>query len=171
MSEEIIMSDPSFKDQFKVFSKFGAAGSDGKQITLTQSDKWLKQAQIIDGKKVTTTDTGICFKKFRKQKLAFDDYNKYIDDLAKAKQLDAEDIKAQLAACVAPDVSGTTSAVKVGGVERLTDTSKYTGASKQRFDASGKGRGLAGREYIADSSGYVQGYKEKGAYNKKHPRR
>lgn len=30
-------------------------------------------------------------------------------------------------------------------VNRLTDTSKYTGSSKQRFDETGKGKGIAGR--------------------------
>lgn len=37
----------SFKDQFKAFSKFGDVKSDGKFITLSQSDKWMKQAQVI----------------------------------------------------------------------------------------------------------------------------
>jgi hypothetical protein len=36
----------SFKDQFKAFSKFGDVKSDGKFITLSQSDKWMKQAQV-----------------------------------------------------------------------------------------------------------------------------
>jgi len=31
-------------------------------------------------------------------------------------------------------------------LSRLTDTSKYTGAHKQRFDSTGKGKGLAGRD-------------------------
>lgn len=56
---------PAFKEQFKAFSKFGDTKSDGKQITLSQSDKWMKQAKVIDGKKITTTDTGIHFKKFK----------------------------------------------------------------------------------------------------------
>lgn len=36
----------SFTDQFKAFSKFGDVKSDGKFITLSQSDKWMKQAQV-----------------------------------------------------------------------------------------------------------------------------
>lgn len=35
----------------------------------------------------------------------------------------------------------------------MTDTSKYTGAHKQRFDASGHGRGAAGRR---DNTGGVK---------------
>ncbi len=55
----------AFKEQFKAFSKFGDTKSDGKHITLSQSDKWMKQAKVIDGKTITTTDTGIHFKKFK----------------------------------------------------------------------------------------------------------
>ena len=56
---------PSFKAQFKAFSKFGDPKSDGKHLTLSQSDKWMKQAKVIDGKKINTTDTGIYFKKLK----------------------------------------------------------------------------------------------------------
>lgn len=42
----------SFKDQFKAFSKFGDVKSDGKFITLSQSDKWMKQAQVRANKSV-----------------------------------------------------------------------------------------------------------------------
>lgn len=38
----------TFKDQFKAFSKYGDVKSDGKFITLSQSDKWMKQAQVIN---------------------------------------------------------------------------------------------------------------------------
>lgn len=53
----------SFVASFKAFSKFGDTQSNGKLITLSQSDKWMKQAKVIDNKKITTTDTGIYFKK------------------------------------------------------------------------------------------------------------
>lgn len=56
---------PNFSEKFKQFSKFGDTKSDGKQITLSQSDKWMKQAKVIDGKTITSTDTGIYFKKLK----------------------------------------------------------------------------------------------------------
>ena len=31
--------------------------------------------------------------------------------------------------------------------DRLSETSKYTGSYKERFDESGKGKGLSGREW------------------------
>merc|ERR1711874_837724 len=58
---------PSLREQFRGFSKFGDTKSDGKLISLSQSDKWFKQAKVIDGKKgsITTTDTSIGFSKLK----------------------------------------------------------------------------------------------------------
>lgn len=52
-------------------------------------------------------------------------------------------------------------------MDRLTDTTKYTGAHKERFDESGKGKGKVGREDIPDGSGYVGAYKGSGTYEEK----
>jgi hypothetical protein len=52
---------------------------------------------------------------------------------------------------------------------RLTDTSKYTGSHKERFDASGKGKGLEGRRDVVDGSGYVASFKDKLDLNKDSP--
>lgn len=51
-------------------------------------------------------------------------------------------------------------------VNRLTDTSKYTGTHKQRFDDSGKGKGIVGRKDQPDGSGYVSGYQNKDTFGK-----
>jgi len=52
--------------------------------------------------------------------------------------------------------AGTPSPKKGDSVfDRLTDSKKYTGAHKHRFDDSGKGRGKAGRDVIAKGSGHV----------------
>lgn len=52
--------------------------------------------------------------------------------------------------------------------DRLTDTSKYTGAHKARFDDQGKGKGIEGRTDVADASGYVTAFKDKDTYDKTH---
>jgi hypothetical protein len=45
-----------------------------------------------------------------------------------------------------PKTTGTSATATKGNIyDRLTDTRGYTGAHKQRFDASGRGRGAAGR--------------------------
>ena len=59
--------DPALlKKQFKLFAKFGDKAADGTTIKLSQSDKWFKQAGVIQAKGVTTTDTGIAFRKISK---------------------------------------------------------------------------------------------------------
>ncbi|XP_003696054.1 tubulin polymerization-promoting protein homolog [Apis florea] len=156
----------SFLQSFKAFSKFGDPKSDGKLITLSQSDKWMKQAKVIDGRKITTTDTGIYFKKHKSMKLGIEQYKSFLDELAKSKKVDPAEMKKKMANCGPPGVSagagGTGKAAST--VDRLTDVSKYTGSHKQRFDESGKGKGIAGRKDIPDQSGYVQGYQNKDTY-------
>lgn len=54
-------------------------------------------------------------------------------------------------------------------VVRVTDTTKYTGSHKLRFDEEGKGKGMAGRDSLVKGRGhvtsvaaqepYVQGFK------------
>lgn len=93
-----------FKESFKAFSKFGDTKSDGKQLTLSQSDKWMKQAKVID-KNITTTDTAIHFKKLKHMKLSFAEYSKFLDDLATAKKIDVAEIKEKMSNCGAPGVA------------------------------------------------------------------
>uniref|UniRef100_A0A182N999 Tubulin polymerization-promoting protein homolog n=1 Tax=Anopheles dirus TaxID=7168 RepID=A0A182N999_9DIPT len=161
------VSTAAFREQFKAFSKFGDTKSDGKHLTLSQSDKWMKQAKVID-KKITTTDTGIHFKKLKSMKLTIEDYNKFLDDLAKTKKVELEEIKNKMANCGAPGVHNSTPGKAAETVARLTDTSKYTGSHKQRFDEAGKGKGIAGRKDLVDQSGYVSGYGHKNTYDKTH---
>lgn len=158
----------SFKEQFKAFSKFGDLKSDGKFLTLSQSDKWMKQAHVID-KKITTTDTGIHFKKLKSMKLTIGDYNKFLEDLAKTKGVELSEIKNKMAGCGAPGSHQVKANAKAAEtVARLTDTSRYTGSSKQRFDETGKGRGIAGRKDVPSGDGYVAGYKHKDTFDKTH---
>eukprot|EP01113_Clastostelium_recurvatum_P032364 TRINITY_DN4150_c0_g1_i1.p1 TRINITY_DN4150_c0_g1~~TRINITY_DN4150_c0_g1_i1.p1 ORF type:complete len:231 (-),score=71.51 TRINITY_DN4150_c0_g1_i1:50-682(-) len=48
-----------------------------------------------------------------------------------------------------------------GVLDRLTDTSKYTGSHKERFDAEGKGKGKSGRMDLVPDDGYVASFREK----------
>lgn len=62
----------------------------------------------------------------------------------------------------------TKSPAAAAAVDRLTDTSKYTGSHKQRFDDTGKGKGISGRKELVDGAGYVSGYQHKDTYDKAH---
>ena len=48
---------------------------------------------------------------------------------------------------------------KTAALDRLTDTSKYGGTHRQRFDSTGKGKGKEGREDVGGKDGYVTGSK------------
>ncbi|XP_064466740.1 tubulin polymerization-promoting protein homolog isoform X3 [Ornithodoros turicata] len=160
----------SFEAQFKAFAKFGDSKSTGEAITLSNSDKWFKQGKVIDGKKITTTDTGIYFKQVAKTKkaLAIKDYEQFLQIIGKNKKVEVEDIKQKLRTCGPPATTRTTPVATGGAVARLTDHTKYTGTHKQRFDDTGKGKGKDGREDPPDESGYVTGYKDQGNYDKTH---
>lgn len=56
----------SFRQLFRIYAKFGDSNRSGETITLTCSDKWLRQAKIVDNRRVSTTDTGIYFKQVAK---------------------------------------------------------------------------------------------------------
>lgn len=157
----------SFEKAFYEYAKFGGTKSDGKQITLSNIDKWMKEAGVFDEKKITSTDTGICFSKFKSKTLDYKTYLQYIELLAKEKNVNPETLKEKLNKSH-PGTGTAATCDKSKIVERMTDASKYTGSHKERFDIRGKGKGISGREDDADTSGYVQGYKEKDTYDEKH---
>merc|ERR1719273_2813971 len=138
----------ALKEQFEAYGKFGDKAADGKSIKLSQSDKWFKQAKVIDGKAITTTDTGIAFRKISKNspKLSFVEWNKYLDEIAKSKKTETNILKAKLVDCGKPGLSGATAIAKNSAMDRLTDTSRYGGTHKQRFTPEGKGKGKEGRD-------------------------
>ncbi|XP_026319402.1 TPPP family protein CG45057-like [Hyposmocoma kahamanoa] len=151
---------------FTEYAKFGNPKNDGKTITLSNVDKWLKDAGITDGKKVTTTDTGIAFQKLKSKAITFSQFNEFLDGLCKSKSLNLEEVKGKLEQS-SPSKAGTTAADASGVVNRMTDTTKYTGTHKERFDAEGKGKGQEGRTDATDNTGYVSGYKNKDTFDKK----
>jgi len=114
------------RDQFQLFSKFGDKSSDGSTIKLSQSDKWFKQAGVIKPRGVSSTDTGIAFRKISKKapRLSFPAWCKYLDEIATAKKMDVNTIKNKLVECGAPGITGGTKIAKSAAMRRLTDTSK-----------------------------------------------
>lgn len=84
-----------------------------------------------------------------------------MEELAKSKKIEPQEILDKLANCGPPGLSSATRAAHSNVVDRLTDTSKYTGSHKERFDSTGKGRGIEGRKDVSDGSGYVAAFKEK----------
>ena len=50
----------------KIVFQLSLKSSDGTTIKLSQSDKWFKQAGLFKSRGITTTDTGIVYKKISK---------------------------------------------------------------------------------------------------------
>lgn len=104
---------------------------------------------------------------YRKKSIDFKAFNEYLEDVVKGKGITSADLKVKLQAAGPPGVNAT-KPVNTGAVSRLTDTSKYTGSHKERFDATGKGKGKEGRVDLPSKDGYVSGYKNKNTFNETH---
>ncbi|XP_782492.2 tubulin polymerization-promoting protein family member 2 [Strongylocentrotus purpuratus] len=171
------MSDGQLQDVFKSFCAFGAGSKDAAPVM--DNSKWGKMFRDLKlyDKKFTSTDTDIIFnrpevKSKTDRKINFAQFKKALELCAEKKYGSKDDVQKlieKICAGKGPGTSGATKASKAGGVDRLTDSSKYTGSHKERFDESGKGKGLDGRkDFDAKAAeGYVGGYKGKDTYDKK----
>ena len=85
---------PNLHQQFLLFSKFGETSSNGSQITLTQSDKWMRQAKVIEGWNVTTTDTAIAFRKISRGSiwLEYNPWREFLEELTNRKGLSMQEV-------------------------------------------------------------------------------
>lgn len=92
-----------FQKQFEAFAKFGDPRSDGKQISLTQSDKWMKQARLL-GVSISTTDTAINFKKMKSNKLSLAEYLRFLEQLTSKKSGQLDEFKNKMTSCGTPSV-------------------------------------------------------------------
>lgn len=138
-------------DQFQEYSKLGDRRSDGSHITLSQSDKWLKQARVVDGRTLTSVDTAITWSRMAKNHvwMNFSEWLNYVEEISQDKQLDIHDVREALVLCgkpARPVQDFDTSSI----MARLTDVSLYGGTHRRRFDAKGKGLGMSGRRDVRD---------------------
>ncbi|XP_031599714.1 tubulin polymerization-promoting protein family member 2 [Oreochromis aureus] len=163
------------KTSFQRFAVHGDTKATGKEMNGKNFAKLCKDCNITDGKNVTTTDVDIVFSKVKAKSvrvITFEQFSQALTELApkRFKGKNKEESLQQLYGLIVgkePANIGVTKAAKAGAVDRLTDTSKYTGSHKERFDDTGKGKGKAGREDIPDTSGYVSAYKGSGTYEDK----
>nr|XP_003225414.2 PREDICTED: tubulin polymerization-promoting protein family member 3 [Anolis carolinensis] len=173
MAESIDMA--SLEESFRKFAIYGDTKATGQEMNGKNWAKLCKDCKVIDGKGVTGTDVDIVFSKVKGKTarvINYEEFKNALEELAPKRFKDKNKEEAyesicKLVAGKEPANVGVTKAKSVGAVERLTDTSKYTGSHKERFDESGKGKGKSGRENIVDTSGYVGAYKHAGTYDAK----
>ncbi|MBN3276380.1 TPPP3 protein, partial [Polyodon spathula] len=160
---------------FKKFAVHGDTKASGQEMTGKNFVKLCKDCRVIDGKNITTTDVDIVFSKVKPKSarvVNFEQFKQALKELAPKRfkgkgEEEALQETYRLIAGKEPANIGVTKTAKAGAVDRLTDTAKFTGAHKERFDDTGKGRGRAGREELPDTSGYVGAYKGAGTYEEK----
>ncbi|XP_023140052.1 tubulin polymerization-promoting protein family member 2 [Amphiprion ocellaris] len=163
------------QSSFYKFAVHGDTKATGKEMNGKNFAKLCKDCTIIDGKNVTTTDVDIVFSKVKAKSarvITFEQFNQALTELApkRFKGKNKDEALQQLYGLIIgrePTNVGVTKVAKAAAVDRLTDTTKYTGSHKERFDESGKGKGKSGREDIPDTSGYVSAYKGSGTYDDK----
>jgi len=155
------------KEAYKAFMVQG----DSKATAMTGKNfvKCCKDCKVIDGKKVTTTDADIEFSKNKTKgakTIDFEQFKACLVSMGKKRGLDADGVF-NLVAGKRPGLKGVTKVATGNNVDRMTDTSQYTGAHKERFDKDGKGKGVDGRVDRVENDGYVGNYKNKGTYEEK----
>ncbi|CAK8682419.1 unnamed protein product [Clavelina lepadiformis] len=171
MSKELQSVFEAYSAQGVGNVKGKAAGLNNKNFVKLCKDHILSSDANKGKKKITTTDADIDFSKhvtkgaktltlqqFENLLLV---WGEKIYGVGKEKEIFS------LVVDKKPMAKGVTKTSKTGGVEKMTDTSGYTGSHKQRFGEDGKGLGAAGRADIAENSGYVGNYKGQGTYEKK----
>nr|XP_057944961.1 tubulin polymerization-promoting protein family member 3 [Doryrhamphus excisus] len=160
---------------FRQFAIHGDTKATGNELNGKNWAKLCKDCKIIDGKNVTGTDVDIVFSKVKQKSsriITFEEFQLALEELASQRFKGKSHEEAlqsifRLVASGAPSNLSVTKTSKAGGVDRLTDTSRYTGTHKERFDQSGKGKGREGREDIVTNTGYVAAYKDAGTYDTK----
>ncbi|XP_037655314.1 tubulin polymerization-promoting protein [Choloepus didactylus] len=165
----------ALEEAFRRFAVHGDSRASGREMHGKNWSKLCRDCRVIDGKNVTVTDVDIVFSKIKGKScrtITFEQFQEALEELAgkrfrdKSKEEAVREVQ-RLVEGKSPVIAGVTKAVSSPTVSRLTDTSRFTGSHKERFDPSGKGKGKAGRVDLVDASGYVSGYRHAGTYDQK----
>jgi len=171
------MDEAAVKATFSAFAVQGVSSTqnqDTNNINNKNFSKLCKDCKVI-GQKCTSTDIDIVFSKVKTkgaQKINFDQFCQALREVApkrypsKSKD-DAQVAIFKLVENKSPGTNMATKQSKTGNVDKMTDSSMYTGSHKSRFNEDGSGKGIDGRYDKVDNSGYVGAYKGAGTYGKK----
>jgi len=173
---------------FDKFAKFGKTESQVKEMKggirmeTRNVQKLMKESGVLDAKytaqlldndimrvigKLVTTHAA----KYPKGTKTFEKegFDILLAQIAESKKTDVNSVIEKVnSAKGGPSLAGTTGVANKANVDRMTDTSQYTGSHKEKFDETGKGKGIAGREDRTENTGYVGNYKGANTFDKKH---
>ncbi|KAJ3385504.1 Tubulin polymerization-promoting protein member 2 [Entophlyctis sp. JEL0112] len=159
-----LRNNPDLRAAFEDFALFGApraalaaqspsaaAPRDPVSMDSAKFAKLCRDSGLIDNQSLSLIDVDIIFSKCKpvgKRKLDYAHFQKALLEIARVRQCDVEHVVA-LIVSTEPGINGTIpEASQI--VEKLTDTSLYTGSHRNRFDpVTGQGLGLSGREPVS----------------------
>ncbi|EDQ91845.1 uncharacterized protein MONBRDRAFT_3203, partial [Monosiga brevicollis MX1] len=126
------------------------------ELDSAKFTKLCKETKLIS-KSLTTTDADLIFTRVKakgQRKIGFAEFRSALEEVAKKTGQDVSAVEAKVTRAGGPQSSGT-QADSGGVLDRMTDTSQYTGSHKERFDSEGHGKGLAGRDSTAKGTGHI----------------
>ncbi|KAI9342285.1 p25-alpha-domain-containing protein [Obelidium mucronatum] len=152
-----LKNNPDLRTAFEEFALFGSPRTQAHSTTTApvQMDnakfaKLCRDSGLVDNISLSLIDVDIIFAKCKqvgKRKLFYADFQRALREIADTRQCDIDHVVAMVVTA-APELNGTIPQV-TELIEKLTDTSLYTGTHKARFDpVTGQGLGLDGREPV-----------------------
>lgn len=87
----------SFEGQFAAFARHSDPKLNGNFITLSQSDEWMRQADVFDSN-ITPADTFNYFKSLGEMVNLYG-YNWFLQNITTAKGVDFDETRRQMACC------------------------------------------------------------------------
>lgn len=137
-------------DSFCAFGAGAAAAGAVHEMDNAKFAKFTRDCRLLD-KKLVPASVDIIFSKVKDKtarKINFKQFDQACHLLAEAKGISYDELVSSVCAIGGPAKSGTTAVKMDGWLAKQTDPSLYTGAHKERFDAEGRGKGLAGRDRV-----------------------
>ncbi|XP_012666762.1 tubulin polymerization-promoting protein family member 2-like [Otolemur garnettii] len=150
---------------FQRFAVLGDSSSSGAEINNKNFSKLCQDCGITDGKTVTSTDVDTVFNKVKAKDagtITFQQFTEAMKELSQKrfKEKSPDQGLEDIFKLMEGKNPATTGAATVGAVDRLSDTSKYTGSHEEQLDDSGKG--ITEQKERIDNSGYGRGHKGAG---------
>ncbi|CAB3258974.1 unnamed protein product [Arctia plantaginis] len=99
---EVVEKEATIDKQFTYFARLLDSNRSGTTMTLWRSDYWLRQADLMEDRRLTMTDTGVIWFKFGKTELTFNEWRQFLNELCETKNFDQEYVEDVLANCGIP---------------------------------------------------------------------
>lgn len=159
--------ESTLRNIYQDFAAFGATRGVGMpMMDGPKFAKFAKDCKLVDKSNLTPTDVDLIFAKAKsktERRITFEQFCTAVTMMADKRYPEQagdgamEALMKKIITSQGPKASTATVADSSGIYSKLTDTSLYTGAHKERFNADGTGKGLDGRDKISKGTGSSRG--------------